>query len=220
MSVTTMLTRNAARLLLPADRFFTRVAVSGRTGCPVFLTFDDGPHEQYTPQVLDNLAVIGAKATFFVLGTNLGNQATLVRRILNEGHSIGSHGWAHVRATEVTAASWLADADHGIAALEYVTGEKCCLFRPAYGDLTPFTISGLLKRQVQTVLWSQDVRDYLASSRDELSNWFRHNRPSPGSIVLMHDNSQATGMYLRDSLDHWAGDVSFDALPVPGQTGE
>ena len=66
---------------------------------PVALTFDDGPHETYTPQVLDILARYDVRATFFVVGAQVERWPDLTRRIVALGHSLGNHTWDHVDLT-------------------------------------------------------------------------------------------------------------------------
>src|SRR5207248_235333 len=61
----------------------------------IALTFDDGPHKCFTPQLLDAAAAVGAKLTFFVLGQRAAQNRDVVKRILDDGHEIGNHGWSH-----------------------------------------------------------------------------------------------------------------------------
>ncbi len=212
MPLSTMLTRNVARTLVPRRRYLHRVG-SPPDGT-VYLTFDDGPDADVTPRVLDQLASIGAKATFFVLGQRIAANRALLRRTREEGHALGSHGWGHLRASETTAATWLDDADRGIAELQQAIGEECRLFRPAFGELTPRILAGMLRRRMQIAMWSHDPRDYAKASADEFCDWFRASVPDAGSIVLLHDNNRITGEALSAGLGLWPDSVRFDALPT------
>src|ERR1700686_4686702 len=77
---------------LPRSWFLVRGPHNRRS---VYLTFDDGPHPDHTPRVLDALKCYGAKATFFVTGKNCVLYPDLIRRIVTEGHSIGHHSFSH-----------------------------------------------------------------------------------------------------------------------------
>ena len=67
----------------------------------IALTFDDGPHEKYTKELLDGLKERGVKATFFLIGKNVEKNEELVRRMYQEGHCIGSHTYNHVKLTSL-----------------------------------------------------------------------------------------------------------------------
>src|SRR5262245_55440479 len=86
------LAREALGLLLPKHRFALR---GRRCDGAIHWTFDDGPHPEHTPRVLDVLAESGASATFFVVGQQAEKYPELVRRIVHEGHAIGNHTWSH-----------------------------------------------------------------------------------------------------------------------------
>ena len=66
----------------------------------VALTFDDGPHEKWTPLLLDGLKERGVKATFFLMGENIAGKEEIVRRMAEEGHLIGNHSYSHVQLTK------------------------------------------------------------------------------------------------------------------------
>jgi len=158
----------------------------------VHLTFDDGPHPEATPFVLDTLAGAGVKATFFLLGKNAENHPQLVERIRQEGHSIGNHGHAHLDGWRTPTQAYLDDFSRGME----VTGSR--LFRPAYGRITPMQYRAI-SRQSTVVLW-----DVLSGDFDQdtdpgqcVRNVERHTRK--GSIIVMHDSQKALHN-LRGSL--------------------
>ena len=85
----------------------------------IYLTFDDGPHPEYTPRVLDVLAEYHAQATFFVVGQQCERYPDLVRRISAEGHAIGNHTYSHVKARDVSSSNYIDEVmrtnnDHSI----------------------------------------------------------------------------------------------------------
>lgn len=155
----------------------------------VALTFDDGPHEPYTSQILDVLAEQGVKATFFLIGENARRHPDVVRRIAREGHAIGNHSWSHPRlgsATTATVAEEIGRTDELLARL---TGIRTTLFRPPYGHLGR-SLHGAdavpARRGHLLVMWSVQVDDWATDSA--LTVALRSlRRVEPGSIVLLHD---------------------------------
>jgi peptidoglycan/xylan/chitin deacetylase (PgdA/CDA1 family) len=70
--------------------------------CAISLTFDDGPHPEFTPQLLDNLASSDIRGTFFIVGEKAQQHPEIVRRIAAEGHEIGNHTWRHSEPRETS----------------------------------------------------------------------------------------------------------------------
>lgn len=148
----------------------------------VALTFDDGPRSRFTPRVLDLLRGAGARATFFLEGRRVEKHPDLVRRIVDEGHEIGNHGYEHNGEALQTQAARCEKAlsDRGVCTR---------LFRPPMGRIAARDILRFVARGYRVVLWSVDRRDSL---RHE-GKW---TGPAPdcgqvraGDIVLMHDDN-------------------------------
>ncbi len=149
-----------------------------------YLTFDDGPHPEATPFVLDTLAEEDVKATFFLLGKNAQCHPDLAERIRQEGHTIGNHGHAHLDGWKTSGRAYLDDFEQGMA----VTGSE--LFRPAYGHITPFQYKAISQRST-LVLWDVLSGDFDPDTTPEqcVQNVERHVRN--GSIIVMHDSQKA-----------------------------
>src|SRR5579884_4128476 len=120
-------------------RVFVDAVVRGPRGARgVALTFDDGPHPKWTPRVLDLLAERGAKATFFVVASKAERHPEVVRAILDAGHAVGLHSYAHDRLFALRREARVrADLEKGLAALETITGARPTLFRPPVGHTNP-----------------------------------------------------------------------------------
>lgn len=166
-----------------------RVAGAGRRLSPtvpaVALTFDDGPHPESTPAVLDALAAHGAVATFFCVGRRVQEHPELVHRMVAEGHSVGSHSQTH-RVGGLPAAEVLADYADGRAALEQVLGRPAPLFRPPHGWLDARTAWGLRRAGLRSWLWTVDPRDYQPGTGSaDISRVV--GSCEAGDVVLMHD---------------------------------
>lgn len=149
------------------------------------LTFDDGPSEPYTAQVLDILKAYGVPAAFFVCGAQVERHPELMRRIVAEGHAIGNHTYSHTGLHFMSAARIAAEIDRTQDAVERVTGRRMRLFRPPFG-VRWFPLWGLLKeRGLTMVQWS--IRGY--DGRYDAAGIERAvlNHLEPGGIVLLHD---------------------------------
>ena len=216
MTLLTRATKEIACYFLPANRYVSQLKTNSPSGNKhsVYLTFDDGPDPEYTPQVLDQLRQLNAKATFFVLGENAEKNPEIIVRALMEGHSIGTHSWNHLRVNEVSRRIWLEDVIRARRCVEDITGCSIELFRPPYGELTPGTLTSLMRTDAVIVHWSQDPKDFNMKTEQQLSSWFAENRPLPGSIVLMNDSLRITGRTLFEACSQWQDEVVFKAIPM------
>jgi len=176
---------------LPSKLFLSRGAVgaSRAEGAhDVALTFDDGPHPEHTPRLLDLLGTAGIRATFFVLGQEARRYPRLVARIVSEGHMIGNHTFSHVSSRRIPLETFLDEVRRTRTLVEDITGEPCRLFRPPRGELTPRALWALWREWQTVVLWNVDPRDCAMRSPEEASRWGERYRSKPGDIVLMHDD--------------------------------
>jgi peptidoglycan/xylan/chitin deacetylase (PgdA/CDA1 family) len=216
MTLITRATKEFASYLLPGSRYTARLKANPHfeNKCSVYLTFDDGPHPENTPRILDQLRQLNAKATFFVLGRKAEKYPELVRRTLNEGHSIGTHSWSHLSAKELPCRVWTEDVVRARRFVEDIAGCAVELFRPPYGELTPRALFSLLRSDVVVVHWSQDPKDFEMDTEMQLPCWFTANRPLPGSIVLLHDSLDLTGRTLGEACSQWQGEAVFKAIPM------
>lgn len=153
----------------------------------VALTFDDGPHPRYTPQILDILAEYGVEATFFMVGSNAAYHPELVERVLAEGHEIGNHTEHHYHTANMTADKLTADILACAETLSRFTGGAAPrLFRPPEGVFNE-EIKALCEKEGYTiVMWSVDTRDWAHTPVCEIVSGVREN-VRDGAIILMHD---------------------------------
>ena len=169
----------------------------------VALTFDDGPHPEQTPKVLDILKTHGAKATFFVVGKNAEAHPAIIRRIVTEGHLIGNHTYSHSNRFPWMAESAMQEEIHWCdVALEKITGRRPTLFRPPFGVSNP-SLAKALRWDFRTIVgW--DIR-----SLDTIERWSRERvfervrrRLRPGSVVLLHDDRAGSDTLVEMILNH------------------
>ncbi len=153
------------------------------------LTFDDGPHPEFTPRIVDALTALRLPATFFVVGTQAEQHPDLIRLLQERGLSIGLHGHRHYlpRHLPTLPPDWLErEIDEGLAALDAL-GVRANLFRPPMGKVSEPGLAHARARGLVTVLWDVDPRDWEPGvTREGLANAVI-TRSRPGSIVLLHD---------------------------------
>ncbi len=155
-------------------------------GPRVALTFDDGPDPYHTPRILDILAEHGCPATFFVLGTAARNWPGLVRRIVAEGHSLGSHCYSHRRAWFLANSTLRREVALSRQVIADIAGVAPRWFRPPYGQRHAVMLDAAAGHGMMTVLWSRSVIDWgpLATRRGIRR---RLQGAAAGDIVLLHD---------------------------------
>ncbi len=136
--------------LAQSDQVVSSVDVSESV---VALTFDDGPRDPDTAQILDVLRDHGVVATFFLIGENVARHPGLARRIVREGHAIGNHSFTHRSLPTLADAQIRAEIERAAEAIRRATGLRPWLLRPPYGtmdsrlrgpDLTPRLVPRLI----------------------------------------------------------------------------
>jgi peptidoglycan/xylan/chitin deacetylase (PgdA/CDA1 family) len=153
----------------------------------VSLTFDDGPHPEHTPRLLDGLKARGIRATFFLLGRQVERHPEIVKRIAAEGHDVGHHSYTHGDPTTTSAIDLVREARQASALLERLVGRAPRLYRPPHGKLTPAKTLGLWGTRQTIVLWNQDPKDFSCGSTEALQSWFKGRTLSGGDVILLHD---------------------------------
>ncbi len=157
----------------------------------VALTFDDGPNPETTPRVLDLLRERRQRATFFVIGRKAEAHPELLRKMADEGHAIGVHGFDHDRLYSFWRPALVtADIERCISIVARATGRRPELFRPPIGQASPRTFAGAKKAGVEVVGWSVRGRDGLAGARAERVSERVERGLRAGAIVLLHDAAE------------------------------
>jgi peptidoglycan-N-acetylglucosamine deacetylase len=176
----------------------------------LYFTFDDGPIPGVTAFVLDTLQQFNAKATFFMVGQNVGKHPDVYERILKEQHGIGNHTEHHLNAWHCSGKQYFDDVEECNKRLH------SRMFRPPYGKLK--FLQGVKLRQAgyRLVMW--DVLSYDFDSRVSPVQCAQHviSRASEGSIIVFHDSVKAKRNLeyaLPKCLEHFAhAGYRFEAL--------
>jgi peptidoglycan/xylan/chitin deacetylase (PgdA/CDA1 family) len=155
---------------------------SGHHSDPIALTFDDGPDPVWTPLVLDALAGVRVRATFFVVAPRARRYPSLLARMRRDGHDVGFHCTEHVRHDAMTSEEIEDDVESGLTAFS----ELPDLWRTPWGVVTPATEFVARKHGLTLVGWTADTEDWRGDTPGEMIGRVDDNL-LPRSIVLMHD---------------------------------
>lgn len=153
----------------------------------VALTFDDGPHPQGTPAVLETLREAGAPATFFLAGEQVERRPALAAEIVAAGHRVELHCHRHRNQLRLTPRQLLDDADRAKAAIEEAGGHAISDYRPPYGIFSAAGLWAVRSRGWRPVLWSQWGRDWTRRATAESIARKSTATVSAGDVVLLHD---------------------------------
>lgn len=168
----------------------------------IYLSFDDGPHPEATPYVLDQLKTYNAKATFFCIGKNVAAFPDIYSRIKNEGHRVGNHTMNHLNGWKTPDKEYL---NNIMEAGKYIDSK---LFRPPYGRITRFQAQSLKDAAgFKIVMWTVLSGDFdLQITGEECFKNVR-NKTRGGSIVVFHDSDKAMPRMmpaLNSTLEHFS----------------
>jgi peptidoglycan-N-acetylglucosamine deacetylase len=165
----------------------------------VALTFDDGPVEPYTRQILDILDRYGAKATFFCLGENVERFPDLAREIVRRGHAIGNHTFGHRILPLLSSAECERELVRGRDAIERATGVRPLLVRTPKGYKSARVARIVSRLGGRLIGFSYPIFDVQNPPPEKLVKRLL-SRIDPGDIVVMHDGSAPRCGGSRDSL--------------------
>ncbi len=172
----------------------------------VALTFDDGPHPEGTPAVMEALDVLDAQATFFLCGEQVERNPSLAAEIVAAGHTSAIHGYRHRNMLRLAPSTFVEDLERGIAAIEDAVGLRPELYRPPYGI---FSYPGMVEtraRGLRSLLWSRWGHDWRAArSGAEIAAEVTRDLDA-GEVLLLHDADH----YSEPGC--WRGTVA--ALPM------
>ncbi len=155
----------------------------------VYLTFDDGPHPDFTPAIMEILARYGAQATFFVLGTEVERFPKLAAALAAAGHQLANHTYHHVALDEISRDTYRAEIAATDAAIRSAAGDAArptrCV-RPPFGAIGADTTAIAAELGKSVVMWNIDPQDWRQPDADQIAQHILEN-VFPGAIVLMHD---------------------------------
>jgi peptidoglycan-N-acetylglucosamine deacetylase len=152
----------------------------------VALTFDDGPHPQGTPAMLEILAREGARATFFMIGEQVVRRPKLAAEVVAAGHAVALHGYRHRLQLRLSAGDVRTDLERGAATIEDATGISPALHRPPFGI---YSAAGLAfaRERFRPLLWSRWGKDWRKFTTPGRIAARATRALAPGDVILLHD---------------------------------
>ena len=173
----------------------------------IYLTFDCGYENGYTPAILDALEKHNVKAAFFVVGNYLETSPDLVKRMVEEGHIVGNHTYHHPDMSQI---SDPAAFQEEITSLEKkyqeITGlEMQKFYRPPHGKYSESNLKMAQELGYQTVFWSLAYVDWYVDQQPTQEEAYAKLLPRihPGAVVLLHSTSKTNAEILDDLLTKW-----------------
>lgn len=166
----------------------------------ILLTFDDGPHPEITPQVLDVLKQYNAKAVFFCIGKKIELYPDVVKRIVAEGHIVANHSYQHSNLVGIYSTQKVKEeiikAEQSIV---NCIGSSHKLYRPPFGVTNPNIAKATRALDMKVVGWNKRSFDTVSKSKEEVLARVTQNL-SNGDIVLFHDTNSLIPTILADFL--------------------
>jgi peptidoglycan/xylan/chitin deacetylase (PgdA/CDA1 family) len=181
------------------EKYPNEVLLSGPPGRKaVAFTFDDGPDDVWTPQIVAVLDQMGVKGTFFCVGKRVVQSPKVLQHLLNRGHIVGNHSWSHPNFTKIPVEDIQMEIESATDAIERVGGIRPKLFRPPYGALTDTVIQEVIRLQYKIIFWDVDSLDWSGiTAQQVVANVLAHAHP--GAIILMH-SAGGRGESLEDTV--------------------
>ena len=156
-------------------------------GGGVALTFDDGPHPEGTPAVLEALARAGVRATFFVVGEQVERRPALVAEIASAGHVVALHGYRHRLQLRMSAREVRADIERGSESIRAATQIDVVWHRPPYGIYSPGGLKFVREAGLRPLLWSRWGKDWRKFTTPSRIAARATREIGSGDVILLHD---------------------------------
>lgn len=166
----------------------------------IALTFDDGPHPNFTLKVLALLKKHNAKATFFCIGKNIEHYPEIVHQIINEGHQVGNHSYSHANNFGfLTTKKVIEDLEISQKLLKNITKKENTICRPPFGVTNPNIAKAIKTLNLKTYGWSIRSFDTIAKDPNKVFQKIQ-SKLKKGSIILLHDTSDLSCAVLEQLL--------------------
>jgi peptidoglycan/xylan/chitin deacetylase (PgdA/CDA1 family) len=181
--------------------FYIKAICSAKTEKKIItLSFDDGPAQSFTPEILKILKDNNTEAAFFCIGNNIAGNEVLLKAISDQGHIIANHSYSHHFWFDLFSyKKMLSDMKLMDSVVNEITGLKLKLFRPPYGVTNPNVKKAIIKGNYITIGWSLRSMDTVIKDEKKLLKKITKNI-KPGAIILFHDTSKTTVSILPEFI--------------------
>lgn len=184
------------------SQFFMKVLCSAITRQKqIALSFDDGPSNTYSPEILQILKSKNVQAAFFCIGKRVISAPDILKQIVNEGHIIGNHSFSHHFWFDMFGSNkMLSDIQQMSLETEKISGSYPLLFRPPYGVTTPNMRKAMIKGNFTAIGWSIRSLDTVINNEEKLLKKISRAL-QPGAVILLHDTSASCLAVLPRLID-------------------
>ncbi|MFL5763269.1 MAG: polysaccharide deacetylase family protein [Bacteroidia bacterium] len=196
------------------SNFYTTVFSSSVTSEKIIaISFDDGPHPEYTGKILSVLEKHKAPATFFVIGKNIQGNEHLIRKINDQGHLLGNHSWSHSFFIDFKGKkAFMEELNATSDAVYTIIHKRMRFFRPPYGVTTPHLSAASNALKYAIIGWSIRSLDTTSDSLEKIAKRVT-SQLKPGALILFHDTSEKTIGVLEQTLN-FAKENGFKIVSV------
>ena len=192
----------------PTGQWYGRTFTGlSRRSKKIALTFDDGPNDPYTPQLLEVLTRHNVKATFFMLGQYVQARPDLARMVADAGHVIGNHTFSHANLIFLPENRVKKEIEDCELALKDAIGlRSSLLFRPPFGGRRPASLRMARSLGLHPIMWNVTGWDWKAPSPEYIGQKIA-TRVRGGSVILLHD-----GGHERMGVDRSKTVIAMDQI--------
>ena len=190
--------RYIIREIIPNAVVRRRLSTKADKRCILF-TFDDGPHPEITPRVLDALDKYEARAIFFIPSTRIVNAPKLIKEILDRNHEVGNHSSRHIPCNRLSFREIVNEINECKDSIYKNSGKTTYIFRPPMGIVTPSLLFASFICSHKIIKWSLDSGEYSYLKNATAISLAKNvlNKIHNNAIVLSHDNIETTPTYLK-----------------------
>ena len=177
----------------------------------IAITFDDGPNNKFTTNILKSLSKTNTKAAFFIIGKNIQGNETILKQTADEGHIIGNHSFAHSFGYDFNnVEEFILDTEMAQRKIQAIIRTTPLLFRPPYGISTPKMGRAIKQLNLTTIGWS--VRSMDTTLKRKYDLWAKVKSVKGGDIVLFHDSTP----FMAEFLEEWIPQCQQNGLEIVG----
>jgi peptidoglycan-N-acetylglucosamine deacetylase len=202
---------------------FTGLARGSRQ---IALTYDDGPNDPHTLQLLEALARRGVQATFFLIGRHVQQRPDIAREIVQAGHVVGNHTFTHPLLTFQSETEIKEQLSRCHAALQSAVGQHSNLFRPPFGGRRPTVLRVARELGLAPVMWNVTGYDWNAPPAEVIERKVARQIRG-GDVILLHDGGhkrigadRSQTVIATDHLIARYKSEGYEFLTIPQMMGE
>ncbi len=184
------------------SQFFVQTTCKSNNNKLVAITFDDGPHESNTEEILNILAKNNAKASFFFIGSKIEKHKDLVKKVHSLQHTIGNHTFNHASNFPIKNKKAIkAEIEKTQKSIKTVTGNDSIYFRPPFGVTNPTIVKALKKMNLKVIGWSIRSFDTVHKNKEKTLKKVL-TRLKGGDIVLLHETTTGIAWITEQILNY------------------